>query len=356
MELTERLRQSGMNTQPRRLPAEWEATEAVLMAWPHPESDWNYILDGAEACFADIATAIAPYARLLIVAPDIDRVADRLKHIPADRIILVPVAVNDTWTRDYGPITVLCGDTPQAIDFQFNGWGLKFGADRDNLVTSTLASMGIFAHQPENRLGFVLEGGSVDSDGADTILTTDSCLLNPNRNGELTKDEILQTLRRDLGADRIFSLANGELEGDDTDGHIDTLARFAPPGDVIFHVGCADPSDVHYRPLKAMAEELRRLRTAAGNPYHLIELPLPDPIYDENGLRLPATYANFLIVNQAVILPVYNQPMKDRMAADLIAAAMPQYTVVPVDCRTLVRQHGSLHCSTMQLPTGTLSI
>ena len=356
MELSERLRQPGIDNILRRLPAEWEQTEAVLMAWPHPESDWNYILEDAELCFSNIAEAIAPFAKLIIVAPDIERVANKLKNIPAHRLILVPMVTNDTWTRDYGPISVVEGNRILPIDFQFNGWGLKFAADHDNMVTSSLASMGVFSHQPENRLDFVLEGGSVESDGAGTILTTDSCLLNPNRNGALSKEQILAELKLCFGADRVLSLANGELEGDDTDGHIDTLARFAPPGDVIFYVGCADPSDAHYAPLKAMAGELRALRTPSGMPYHLVELPLPDAIYDEDGLRLPATYANFLIVNNAVILPVYNQPLKDRMAADLIAAAMPQYTVVPVDCRTLVRQHGSLHCSTMQLPVGSLSI
>ncbi len=326
------------------------------MAWPHPDSDWNYILDEAEKCFTAIAEAIAPFARLIVAAPDIDRVAHCLSTIPADRLVLVPMSTNDTWTRDYGPITVLCDGTPLPLDFQFNGWGLKFAADSDNLVTSRLAELGLFANHPVNCLDFVLEGGSVDSDGAGTILTTDSCLLNPNRNGALSKEEILTVLADAFGAERIVSLRNGELAGDDTDGHIDTLARFAPPGDVIFHVGCADPSDPHHAPLKAMADELRSLRTADGRPYHLVELPLPDAMYDENGERLPATYANFLIVNNAVILPVYNQPLKDRMAADLIHAAMPEYHVVPVDCRTLVRQHGSLHCSTMQLPSGTLSI
>lgn len=341
----------------RRLPAEWEATDAVLMAWPHEDTDWLYVLEEARRNFTAIAEAIAPYARVMMVGPDLGEMQDALCRIPENRKLIVPVETNDTWTRDYGVITVADADgTALPLDFKFNGWGLKFAADRDNLVSSRLAALGIFRREPENRMGFVLEGGAIDSDGAGTILTTDSCLLNPNRNGGMDRQGILDEIARALGAERVISLRHGHLEGDDTDGHIDTLARFAPPGDVIFYTGCADPRDAHYEDLKAMRDELAALRTAYGRPYHLLELPLPDPIYDSDGRRLPATYANFLIVNGAVLLPVYGQPLKDKMAADIIAAAMPDYAVVPVDCRTLILQHGSLHCSTMQLPPGTLAI
>lgn len=338
-----------MKTTQRRLPAEWEPCQAVLMAWPHADTDWNPILGQAEECFAAIAAAIAPYAPVVMLTPDVERTRHCLAGIDPSRVILQPARTNDTWTRDYGPVTVCSHGRMLPLDFKFNGWGLKFAADLDNMVTSVLAREGLFRTMPENHLGFVLEGGSIESDGRGTVLTTDSCLLNPNRNGGMTRSEILQYIKEATGADRVVSLHAGELIGDDTDGHIDTLARFAPPGDVIFHTGCSDSSDAHYRSLADMAAELRALRTTDGRPYHLVELPLPDPITDSEGRRLPATYANFLIVNGAVILPVYGQPLKDRMAADLIATAMPDYKVVPVDCRTLVLQHGSLHCSTMQL-------
>lgn len=341
----------------RRLPAEWEQTDAVLMAWPHEQTDWQPILAEAEECFTNIAEAIAPFARVVVICPDIDHVALKLRRIPSDRLILIPLDTNDTWTRDYGPITIEENGKTLPLNFKFDGWGLKFAANNDNLATSRLASLGLFKAEPENHLSFVLEGGSVDSDGNGTILTTDSCLLNLNRNGGMDRNEILEYVATALGAKRVISLANGELVGDDTDGHIDTLARFAPPGDVIFYTGCADPNDEHYASLKGMAEELRALRTEDGNPYHLVELPLPEAMYDpEDGSRLPATYANFLIVNGAVILPTYGHALKDKMAADLIATAMPNYAVVPVDCSILVRQHGSLHCSTMQLPANTLAI
>ncbi len=341
----------------RRLPAEWEATEAVLMAWPHPQSDWEAILEDAEACFGAIARAIAPYARVIVLGPDIERIGRLLADIPAGRLVTVPYLGNDTWTRDYGPITVETADGMLPLDFRFNGWGLKFAADRDNLATRHIDSLGLFRHSPANCLGFVLEGGSVESDGQGLVLTTDSCLMSPNRNGGMGREEILEAVKNYLGAERVVSLANGELAGDDTDGHIDTLARLLPPGDVIAYTGCADPSDEHYASLKAMADELRAMRTPSGNPYHLLELPLPDAVYDpDDGHRLPATYANFLIVNNAIILPVYGQPLKDRMAADILSAACPEHVVVPVDCSVLISQHGSLHCSTMQLPANTLAI
>lgn len=340
----------------RRLPAEWEPVEAVLMAWPHKDTDWLYMLPQAEECFAAMVRAIAPFAKVLIVAPDPDRVAECIGPMPDDRVVLLPCQTNDTWTRDYGPITVVQGDANIPVDFGFNGWGLKFAANHDNLVTTALEGMGLFAHAPESRRAFILEGGSIDTDGRGFILTTSSCLLSPNRNPDMELDQILEYICRSLGADRIESLRHGALVGDDTDGHIDTLARLLPPGDVIVYTGCADPSDPNYAELKAMEAELRELRTAEGKPFHLAELPLPDPMYDHEGKLLPATYANFLIVNRAVIVPVYSQPLKDKMAVDILAALLPDHTVVPVDCCALVQQHGSLHCSTMQLPCGTLTI
>ena len=341
-----------------RLPAEWEPVEAVLMAWPHPDTDWADMLPEVERCYVDIITALVPYARVVVIGPDIDAIGHALAHIPDDRLTILPCLTNDTWTRDYGPITVV-GDNgePRPLDFRFNAWGLKFAADRDNMATSSLAAMGLFRNIPLNRRDFVLEGGSIESDGKGTILTTTRCLLSPNRNDTMTPADIEQRLADDLGAARVLWLDHGALAGDDTDSHIDTLARLLPPGDVIAYTGCADPSDSHYYELRAMAESLRSFSTADGKPYHLLELPLPDPVLDpDDGHRLPATYANFLIVNDAVLLPVYGQPLKDRMAADILAAAMPEHTIVPVDCRALVRQHGSLHCATMQIPENTLSI
>lgn len=346
-----------MNTH-LRLPAEWEATDAVLMAWPHSGTDWAYMLDDVRRCYADIIAAVAARAKVILVGPE----EPAAEYLPKDdrrlNIIYINIPTNDTWTRDYGPITIVNADgTLSANDFKFNGWGLKFAADRDNLVTSQLLATGIFDCKRINRLGFVLEGGAIESDGKGTLITTRHCMMSPNRNGDMSQPDIEAYLKNALGLDRVLWLEHGALEGDDTDGHIDTLARLAPPGDVIFYTGCSDTTDSHYDELALMRRDLEKLRTADGKPYHLIELPLPDAVFDpDDGHRLPATYANFLIVNGAVILPVYGQPMKDLMARMALQAAMPDYGIVPVDCSALIRQHGSLHCATMQLPSGSLGV
>lgn len=339
------------------MPAEWENAEAVLIAWPHPSTDWADMLPEIEECYGHIAAAAATAAHVLIICPDPERPLRHLARVSPDDYTIIPLETNDTWTRDYGPITTMHCGAPLPLDFQFNAWGLKFAANRDNRVTRELSALGLFRHEPENHLDFVLEGGAIDCDGDGTILTTSECLLGPNRNPTLSKEEIEEKLCATLGAGRILWLDHGALEGDDTDSHIDTLARFLPPGDTIAFTGCADPSDAHHTALSKMREQLAALRRENGMPYHLLELPLPDPVHHpDDGHRLPATYANFLILNNTVLLPVYNQPLKDKMAADILAAAMPQYTIIPVDCRALVRQHGSLHCATMQIPDNTLSI
>ncbi|MCM1066948.1 MAG: agmatine deiminase family protein [Muribaculaceae bacterium] len=342
----------------QRMPAEWEAADAVLLAWPHAGTDWAYMLDEVHCCYAGIIEAAAARAKVLIIGPDEPDEKYLPKGPARDNVIYIPVPTNDTWTRDYGPIVTIGTNGERIVnDFKFNGWGLKFAADRDNLVTSVLSECGLFTGPRANKLGFVLEGGSIESDGQGTLLTTEHCLTSPNRNGDMSRDNIEEYLRRHLGIKRVLWLTEGALEGDDTDGHIDTLARLAPPGDVIFFTACHDDDDPHRQCLEAMRMQLTDLRTADGKPYHLIELPLPDAIYDpDDGHRLPATYANFLILNGAVLLPVYNQPMKDLMAKMAIAAAMPDYEIIPIDCRALIRQHGSLHCATMQLPQGTLNI
>lgn len=345
-----------------RLPAEWEASQAILMAWPHEGTDWAHMLEDIRRCYADIIAAAAARAKVILIGPE----EPNEKYMPAgdlrNNVIFFNIPTNDTWTRDYGAITCVRTDQNgnssfEVNDFMFNGWGLKFASDCDNLATLRLFDKGVFAGKRVNRLGFVLEGGSIESDGAGTMLTTTDCLLSPNRNGDLNLEQVEERLKEMFNLHTIHWLTKGALEGDDTDGHIDTLARLAPPGDVIFYTGCHDEADSHYECLNAMYNELRELRTADGRPFNLIELPLPDPIYDpDDEIRLPATYANFLILNGAVLLPIYNQPMKDLMAQMAVKAAMPEYDVVSIDCRALIRQHGSLHCATMQFPANSLNI
>lgn len=320
-----------MNTG-HRFPAEWEPVEAVLVAWPHSDTDWNYMLGQVQDCYRRLIAAISRYAKVIVIGPE-------KPDVSVDNIVWVEMPTNDTWTRDYGPLTVLDADgTPRLIDYKFNGWGLKFASDRDNLATMRLCDRGILSSRRTNRLSFVLEGGSIESDGRGTAMVTADCLLSPNRNGGLTKQEIEAQLVADLGLDRLVWLTNGALEGDDTDGHIDTLVRIAP-GDVLFHVTCGDPSDSHYACLKALEDELRALRTAGGKPYRLVALPIPPAILDvDDGTRLPATYANFLFVNGAVLVPVYDCPEADRVALDAIAGALPDFEVVPVDCSALIHE------------------
>ncbi len=338
----------------RRLPAEWEEQDGVLLSWPQPDSDWREVLHLVEPLFARIIAAISRYERVILTIPTAGVADAMLKEAGAvmERVTRIEIPGNDTWARDFGPITVTEEGEPLLLDFGFNGWGLKFAADRDNLVNGRLHAAGVF--RARRRIaGMVLEGGSIESDGRGTILTTSECLLSPNRNPHLGRREIEQILCQELGGERVLWLENGYLAGDDTDSHIDTLARLCPD-DTILHVSCDDPTDEHYPALDAMRSELEQLRTASGAPYRLIPLPWPSPCHDGDGERLPATYANFLVINGAVLVPTYND-RNDEAALEAVASAFPGREIIGIDCRPLILQHGSLHCITMQLPKGTLS-
>ncbi|HEY6008215.1 MAG TPA: agmatine deiminase family protein [Geobacteraceae bacterium] len=337
-----------------RLPAEWEEQDGVLVAWPHEDSDWHPHLDIVEPVFVEIVKAISRFERTLVVSPDAGRVKRILAAagVTMANVRIFSLPTNDTWARDFGPITILGENGPVLLDFGFNGWGLKFAADLDNRVTARLADDGAF-RAPRNTAGMILEGGSIESDGRGTILTTAECLLDQNRNPHLTRDGIEAALAAFLGADRFLWLEHGHLAGDDTDSHVDTLARLCP-GDTIAYVRCDDPTDEHYADLATMETELRGLRTRVGAPYRLIPLPWPGALFDDAGERLPATYANFLVINDAVLVPTYGD-MNDDAALTAVAAAFPGREMIGIDCRPLILQHGSLHCVTMQLPKGTLS-
>jgi len=315
------------------------------------------MLPDVRACYTAMAHAIAKRALLIVIGPDMDSAREALADIEPERVRLIRVDTNDTWTRDYGAITTVARDgTPTLHDFCFNGWGLKFASCLDNMATRNVVRNGILrADAYDNRLGFVLEGGSIDSDGHGTLLTTSACLLSPNRNGDLSRVRIEDELRNALGAERVLWLDYGALAGDDTDSHVDTLARFAPDNTIVY-TGCTDPSDEHFGQLQAMAGQLAGMRTADGRPYNLVELPLPDAVYDDDGMRLPATYANFLPLNGAVLVPVYGQPRKDRLACDTLRVVFDGYEIVPIDCSALIRQHGSLHCATMQFPPQAINL
>ena len=334
-----------------RFPAEWEAQGAVLMALPHKETDWEYMLDEVRQCYHLILDAVtkAGSCVVLLHVPD-DDAEGFLKDLSAkERVIPVSCEFNDTWTRDYGPIALERFGRCRALDFGFNGWGLKFASDKDNLVNLHLKDKYVLLpEQYRNERDFILEGGSVETDGMGTLMTTTRCLTSPNRNGGKTKEALNRILNERLGVDHILWLDYGALAGDDTDSHIDTLARLAPGNTIVF-TGCRDVDDEHFEELLRMRAQLTMFRNAHGEPFNLVELPLPDPIYDENGERLPATYANYLVTPTHVFMPVYGQEANDRLACMTIRIPFPGHEVVPVDCRALIKQHGSLHCATMQL-------
>jgi len=339
-------------------PAEWHQQAFVQLTWPHMDTDWAPVLADAIDCFCNIAREVAKREPLLIVAQDTDEAKEALlkRDISLNGITFEQCPTNDTWARDHAFITCLDEQQPKVLllDFQFNGWGLKFAANHDNQINRHILShiTSFYNGTPveyQNHLDFVFEGGSIESDGEGTLMVTSSCLLAENRNNTLSQIDIEIQLKQFFQANRVIWIHHSWLAGDDTDGHIDTVARFCSPISIAY-VKCDNPTDEHYDELQAMEQELLALCTIDGKPYTLYPLPLPDPCFDEGGERLPATYANFLIINGAVLVPVYNQPDKDTQALTTLQLAFPAHEIVPVDCRTLILQHGSLHCSTMQYP------
>lgn len=330
-----------------RMPAEWEPQAFVQLTWPHADTDWQPMLDEITDTYVQMADAITARERLLIVHPHPETVkailAGRLPKEQAERITYFQCETNDTWARDHGFISLVKRKEERGeiclLDFCFNGWGEKFEAQLDNAINAKLFSMlDCYANTPahENHLDFVLEGGSIESDGEGTIFTTRCCLMAPHRNQPLSEAEIEAQLKRRLRASRIVWLDGEPMPGDDTDGHIDTIVRTAPNYTLLYN------SDLK------MKEQLQELRTLDGQPYRLLELPLPSPIYDEDGEQLPATYANFLILNGAVLVPIYNQSDNDSEAICIIQRAFPDREMVPIDSRSIIKQHGSIHCCTMQ--------
>ena len=343
-----------MHTDKIIFPAEWDAPDAILMALPHEDTDWAYMLDEVLDCYRRILRALTDAGeRVILLCKTRQEGLNIISELSrSERVLLVETTFNDTWTRDYGPLSVRRFGRNRSLDFGFNGWGLKFPADKDNLVNLHLMDKFILLpEQYRNERDFVLEGGSVESDGHGTLMTTTRCLTSPNRNGGKSKGELNRILADRLGADHVLWLDYGALAGDDTDSHIDTLARLAPNDTIIF-TGCRNMDDEHFEDLLSMRAQLTMFRNQEGNPYNLVELPLPDPVFDEDGCRLPATYANYLVSAHNIFMPTYNQPANDQLACQTLRIAFPDHQVIGIDCRSLIRQHGSLHCATMQLYKG----
>ena len=321
-----------------------------MLTWPRPDGDFADVFAEVEQNFIAIAVAIARFERVLIGCHgDPAKLQRRLidAGVLASRLHIADLQSNDVWARDHGPITVLRDGKLVHLDFQFNGWGGKFDATLDNQITRRLVEDGLLP-APIETVDFVLEGGGIEVDGAGTMLTTERCLLAPTRNPRFGKSDIEAKLKSWFGLTRVLWLKHGDLMGDDTDGHIDTIARFCDASTIAYQA-CDDRADAHYADLRAMADELAAFRRSDGQPYKLIPLPLPKPIHDRNGKRLPAGYANFLIVNRAVLVPTYGDE-NDAVALARLKPAFRDRDVIGVDCRALINQYGSLHCVTMQIP------
>lgn len=344
-----------MNDNALRFPAEWEPQSAVLIAWPHAETDWSERLGEVEETYIALVAAITRFEPVLICVADDDLqtyAEARLRSARVDlgKVRFLPVEYDDTWLRDSGPITLREGERFRLLDFRFTGWGGKFEASRDDELIRHLHELGLFLNSSVQTIDFALEGGAIDTDGAGTLLSTWQCLH--ERHPDAGRSELTARLAEWLQQDRVLWLEHGYLEGDDTDAHIDTLARFAVPDAIVFQA-CDDPADSHYSELKAMADEIAALRTRDGQPYRLFPLPWAKPIVDD-GRRLAASYANFLIINGAVLMPAYGDDADGR-AWQVLAQAFPDREIIAVPCRPLIWQNGSLHCITMQLPRSVVA-
>lgn len=339
-------------TEPMRFPAEWEPQSAILIAWPTADTDWADRLGDVEETYIALVAAITRFQPVLVCVADEDvqtyaRARLASARVEMEQVRFVEIDYDDTWLRDSGPISLQAGGDFRLLDFRFTGWGGKFAASRDDRLVEGLFEQGVFPGSARQAIDFALEGGAIETDGAGTLLTTWTCLH--ERHPQTSRAELEQKLRQWLGQERVLWLDHGYLEGDDTDAHIDTLARFAAR-DAIVYQACDDVDDSHFAPLQAMAAELAALRTADGSPYRLFPLPWPAPVIDGER-RLAASYANFLIINDAVLMPAYGD-VADEPAAAVLAQAFPGREVIQIPCRPLIWQNGSLHCITMQLPAG----
>ena len=341
-------------TQTYRFPAEWEPQSAILIAWPTADTDWAPRLGEVENAYIQLVAGITRFQPAVIVVADDDVEAyaqARLQsnRVDMDRVRFITAPYDDTWLRDSGPITLRDGERFNLLDFRFTGWGGKYGAGDDDQLIQRLQAQSLFGDAGRESIDFALEGGAIETDGDGTLLTTWRCLH--ERHPDASREELTAKLSDWLKQDRVMWLDHGYLEGDDTDAHIDTLARLAPNDAIVFQA-CDDKSDNHYAELKAMGDEIAALRTRDGKPYRLFPLPWAKPILDGER-RLAASYANFLILNGGVLMPSYGDPA-DATAAAVLAEAFPGREIVQIDCRPIIWQNGSLHCLTMQLPAGLI--
>jgi len=342
----------------RQFLPEWHRQWGVMLAWPHEDTDWLDNLAEAQACYLELAHAITRFENVLVICLNKGHRAEiesalLERGVDLARVYFEAMQYDDTWARDFGFITVFEQGKPLLLDFKFNAWGGKFESSADDQINQNLSVTALFKHNRFESRPWVLEGGSIETDGLGTLLTTEYCLLNPNRNPELSRSDIESKLSACLGVERILWLTRGSLEGDDTDAHIDTLARFVDEQTIVY-MRCTDPNDSHFDELKAMESELQLMRQPNGQPYRLIAVDMPAMI-ESGERRLGASYVNFLLVNGALLLPVYGDTEADTQALEAMGKACPDRAIVPVNCRALIEQNGSLHCITMQIPEEVVS-
>jgi len=334
-----------------RMPAEWEPQTAVWLSWPHNKRTWPGFFRPIPAKFAEIAATISRFeeVRINIAKPLQARAWKLLEKAKADvsKVRFFDHPTNDSWCRDHGPIFVKNDRTGEVAltDWDYNAWGGKYPPyDLDNTIPPKIAHA-LKLRRFEKKM--ILEGGSIDVNGAGLLLTTEACLLNKNRNPSLTKEQIEQNLRDYLGIEKVLWLGDGII-GDDTDGHIDDLSRFFREDGIVTVVE-SNRRDKNYKILQENLERLHALRTPSGKRFKIVELPMPKPCSCK-GQQMPASYANFLVINGAVLMPAFQQPKRDAEAADILAGCFPGREIIPIDCLELVWGLGTLHCISQQQP------
>ncbi len=336
---------SMATTMTKTLPPEWAAQEAVLLAWPQADSDWSPWLQAIETCYVAMAQAIAPHQRVIILCQDGLHQQHIQSQLPSsDAISLYPVPYSDTWIRDYGPITVLDDKQIHHWDFQFNAWGNKYHNQHDNQVNAQLAQQGILKNL--SPVDFILEGGAIETNGQGDLLMTRSCTF--ERNPNIQERSFAEAMQTHFQIKKIHCLDLPLLDWDDTDGHIDTLARFAGPNEIVY-LRSEDAQDPYYSVLVDLEKQLQSLRNQQGKAFHLTPLPMTAARHNKDGQRLPTSYANFLIINDAVLAPTYHDEA-DEEALNVLAQSFPKRTIIAIDASVLVEQFGSIHCATMQIP------
>ncbi len=331
------------------MPPEWAPHEATWLSWPHNRETWPGCFEGVAPAMAQAVAALAPTERVYVNVLD-EAHEHHVRRLlgavaPADSVRYFRIPTNDAWVRDHGPVFVLRGaEAPRlALDFDYNAWGGKYPPyDLDRLAGARMAAA---LGAPRFAPGIVLEGGSINVNGAGAVLTTEQCLLNPNRNPDLGRRDLERVLEETLGVAQVIWLGDG-IEGDDTDGHVDDLTRFVA-ADTVVTVVEPNRADPNHGPLAANLERLAEVQVG-GRALRIVELPMPEPQY-HGGQRLPASYANFYVANEVVLLPVFGCAA-DAQAVAVLADCFPGRRIAPVDCRVLVAGLGALHCLTQQVP------